>query len=124
MRSSVPRRCRKGLSAIFRWHRARRSARTAVTGDTTASPFFADAPDTPFAFRKRALHAGAGIGLHQHHHDEICYVLSGSGRYILDGVVHDVTAGDALLTRTGSTHAIHQTGDQDLMILIVYPSKR
>lgn len=89
-------------------------------GVTTAYPMFADAPDMPFQFRKRALHKGAGIGLHQHDHDEIYYVLSGRGRYILDAVVHDVTAGDALWTRTGSTHSIQQTGDEDLVLLIVY----
>ena len=91
-------------------------------GATTAYPMFADAPGMPFQFRKRALHKGAGIGLHQHDHDEIYYVLSGRGRYILDGVVHDVTAGDALLTLTGSTHSIQQTGDEDLVLLIVYLS--
>ena len=48
------------------------------------------------------------------------HVLSGRGRYILDGVVQDVTAGDALLTRTGSTHSIQQSGDEDLVLLIVY----
>ena len=91
-------------------------------GATTAYSMFADAPDMPFQFRKRALHKGAGIGLHQHDHDEIYYVLSGRGRYILDGVVHDVAAGDALLTRTGSTHSIQQAGEEDLVILIVYLS--
>ncbi len=91
-------------------------------GATTAYPMFADVPDMPFQFRKRALHKGAGIGLHQHDHDEIYYVLSGRGLYILDGVVHDVIAGDALLTRTGSTHSIQQTGDEDLVLLIVYLS--
>lgn len=91
-------------------------------GTTTAYPMFADAPGMPFQFRKRALHKGAGIGLHQHDHDEIYYVLSGRGRYILDGVGHDVTAGDALLTRTGSTHAMQQAGDEDLVLLIVYLS--
>ncbi len=91
-------------------------------GATTAYPMFADAPDMPFQFRKRALHKGAGIGLHQHDHDEIYYVLGGRGRYILDGALHDVGAGDALLTRTGSTHSIQQTGDEDLVILIVYLS--
>ena len=85
---------------------------------------FADAPDMPFQFRKRALHKGAGVGLHQHDHDEIYYVLSGRGRYILDGVVHDVGAGDALLTRSGSTHSIQQAGDEDLAILIVYLSAK
>ena len=89
-------------------------------GATTAYPMFADALGMPFQFRKRALHKGAGIGLHQHDHDEIYYVLSGRGRYILDGVVHNVTAGDALLTRTGSTHSIQQAGDENLELLIVY----
>jgi lysophospholipase L1-like esterase/mannose-6-phosphate isomerase-like protein (cupin superfamily) len=91
-------------------------------GTTTASPMFADAPDMPFQFRKRALHKGAGIGLHQHDHDEIYYVLGGRGCYIFDGVVHDVGVGDALLTRIGSTHSIQQMGDEDLVILIVYLS--
>ena len=89
-------------------------------GSTTAYPFFADAPGMPFQFRKRALHKGAGIGLHQHNHDEIYYVVSGHGRYVLDGKVHDVGPGDAMLTRPGSTHSLQQVGDEDLVILITY----
>lgn len=89
-------------------------------GQTTAYPFFRNAPALGFEFRKRALHKGAGIGLHQHHKDEIYYVLSGNGRYVLDGQVHEVKAGDALLTRPGSTHAIEQTGEDDLVLLIMY----
>ena len=50
------------------------------------------------------------------------HFLSGRGRHILAGAVHDVVAGDALLARTGSTHAIQQSGDEDLMILTVYLS--
>ncbi len=90
-------------------------------GETTAFPMFADAPDLPWFMRKRALHRGAGIGLHQHTHDEVYYVLEGRGLYLLDGEVHAVSAGDAMLTRTGSTHALYQDGDADLVILIVYP---
>lgn len=89
-------------------------------GETTAYPFFRDAPDLQFEFRKRVLHKGAGIGLHQHHKDEIYYVLSGSGRYVLDGRQHEVGAGDAMLTRPGSSHAIQQTGEEDLVLLIMY----
>jgi lysophospholipase L1-like esterase/mannose-6-phosphate isomerase-like protein (cupin superfamily) len=89
-------------------------------GSTTAYPYFADAPAMPFQFRKRALHAGAGIGLHQHDHDEIYYVLSGRGRYVLDGELYDVGSGDVLLTRSGSTHSLQQVGDDDLVILITY----
>lgn len=92
-------------------------------GTTTAHPFFRDAPALGFEFRKRVLHKGAGIGLHQHHKDEIYYVLSGRGVYELDGVAQAVQAGDAMLTRPGSTHAIRQDGDEDLVLLIMYGKK-
>ncbi len=92
-------------------------------GTTTAYPFLRDAPALGFEFRKRVLHKGAGIGLHQHHKDEIYYVLSGQGVYELDGVAQAVHAGDAMLTRPGSTHAIRQDGDEDLVLLIMYGKK-
>ena len=90
-------------------------------GTTTAYPFFADAPGLSFFFRKRVLHKGAGIGLHQHDKDEVYYVVSGNGRYIVDGNIRDVGPGDAMLTRTGSTHSLMQDGDDDLVILLAYP---
>ena len=90
-------------------------------GATTGYPLFADAPGLPLVMRKRVLHEGAGIGLHQHHKDEIYYVVSGRGRYVLDGEVHDVAAGNAMLTRAGSTHAIEQVGEEDLVLLLAYP---
>ena len=93
-------------------------------GATTAYPFFRDAPALGFEFRKRVLHKGAGIGLHQHHKDEIYYVLSGRGIYELDGKTQEVRAGDAMLTRPGSTHAIRQDGDDDLVLLIMYGKKQ
>ncbi|MEL1262909.1 GDSL-type esterase/lipase family protein [Pseudoxanthomonas putridarboris] len=92
-------------------------------GATTAYPFFRDAPGMGFEFRKRVLHKGAGIGLHQHDKDEIYYVLGGRGVYELDGTTHAVRAGDALLTRPGSTHGIRQAGDEDLVLLIMYARK-
>jgi len=90
------------------------------TGETTAYPFFADAADVPFIFRKRVLHRGASTGLHQHDKDEIYYVLAGHGIYTLDGKTHEVHAGSAMLTRPGSTHSIRQDGDEDLQLLIMY----
>lgn len=90
-------------------------------GLTTAYPYFAEAPGLALNFRKRVLPRGSGIGLHQHTHDEIYYVLSGQGIYILDGKLHEVSTGDVLLTRNGSTHALQQSGDEDLVILIAYP---
>ncbi|QNN71140.1 GDSL-type esterase/lipase family protein [Thermomonas carbonis] len=90
-------------------------------GTTTAYPFFADAPGLSFFFRKRVLHKGAGIGMHQHDKDEVYYVVSGKGRYIMDGTIRDVGPGDAMLTRTGSTHSLMQAGEDDLVILLAYP---
>jgi len=89
-------------------------------GPTTAYSFFADQPGLGFVLRKRVLHPGAGIGLHQHHKDEVYYVVSGRGLYALDGKQYEVGPGDALLTRSGSTHAIQQTGSEPLVILLSY----
>ncbi|MET7142594.1 cupin domain-containing protein [Xanthomonas sp. PPL139] len=90
-------------------------------GPTTAYPFFADVQDLPFVLRKRVLHQGAGIGLHPQHKDEIYYIVSGHGSYVLDGTQYDVRAGHALLTRPGSRHALQQVGDEPLVLLLVYP---
>ncbi len=62
-----------------RHRRGSSPARMAAPATTTAYPFFADAPGLSFFFRKRVLHKGAGIGLHQHDKDEIYYVVSGTG---------------------------------------------
>jgi mannose-6-phosphate isomerase-like protein (cupin superfamily) len=90
------------------------------TGTTTAYPFFGDVPDLAQVFRKRALHPGASIGVHEQKDDEIYYVVSGTGDYTLDGKTHQVGPGTALLTRPGSVHGITQTGKEDLVIFIVY----
>jgi len=93
-------------------------------GPTTAYPFFADAEGLSFVLRKRVLHKGAGIGLHPQHKDEIYYIVSGEGWYVLDGKQHEVRAGHALLTRAGSMHALQQRGDEDLVVLLAYPTDR
>lgn len=90
------------------------------TGTTTAYPFFADAEGFETVFRKRALHPGASIGEHRNDKDEVYYVLSGRGELMLDGTRREVGEGDAILTRDGSTHALYQRGDEDLVIFIVY----
>jgi quercetin dioxygenase-like cupin family protein len=92
-------------------------------GMSTGYSFFGKVPGLTTAFRKRALHPGAGIGYHEQKEDEIYYVLSGKGEYTLDGVKHVVGPGDALLTRTGSSHGIKVLGDRDLVLIITYQVK-
>jgi mannose-6-phosphate isomerase-like protein (cupin superfamily) len=92
-------------------------------GQTIGYSFFKTVPNLKLVFRKRALKPGSGIGLHQQDEDEIYYVLSGKGIMTLDGKTVDVTPGTAVLTRTGSSHSLKQTGDDDLVILINYQVK-
>lgn len=87
-------------------------------GTTTAQPLFDDVPDLDLVLRRRVLPPGAGIGLHRQEKDEIYYVLSGRGHYVLDGKSYTVGPGDALLTRRGSSHALHQIGEENLVLLI------
>ena len=89
-------------------------------GMTTGYSFFARVPNLKLVFRKRSFHPGSGVGLHEQKEDEIYYVLSGRGTMTLDGKTYDVTPGTAILTRTGSSHSLKQTGSEDLVVLINY----
>lgn len=89
-------------------------------GQTVGYSFFGKVPNLKLVFRKRALKPGSGIGLHEQQEDEIYYVLSGTGTMTLDGKTVDITPGTAVLTRTGSSHSLKQTGSEDLVILINY----
>ena len=93
-------------------------------GETTAYDFFATVDRMPLVFRKRALHPGSAIGHHPQKEDEVYYVLSGEGEFILDGAVHRVGPGTAMLTRAGSSHAIRPIGRADLVLLIAYPNEQ
>ena len=89
-------------------------------GETVGYSFFSKVPNLKLVFRKRALKPGSGIGLHEQKEDEIYYVLSGRGTMTLDGKTVDITPGTAVLTRTGSSHSLKQSGSDDLVILINY----
>jgi mannose-6-phosphate isomerase-like protein (cupin superfamily) len=89
-------------------------------GETIGYSFFAKAPNLRLVFRKRTLKPGSGIGYHEQKEDEIYYVLSGRGVMTIDGKSFDVTPGDAVLTRPGSSHGLKQAGAEDLVIMINY----
>lgn len=89
-------------------------------GQTVGYSFFSGTPGLKLVFRKRVLKPGSGIGSHKQTEDEIYYVISGRGTLTLDGKEFDVGPGTAMLTRVGSTHALKQVGDEDLVIVINY----
>lgn len=92
-------------------------------GITTGYSFFSKAPDLKIVFRKRILKPGASIGYHLQKDDEIYYIISGTGIMKMNGESFTVKAGDAILTRPGSSHDLQQTGQQDLAIIINYQLK-
>jgi mannose-6-phosphate isomerase-like protein (cupin superfamily) len=92
-------------------------------GQTVGYSFFDKTPGMKFVFRKRALHPGAGVGLHEQHEDEVYYVLGGKGVMTVDDRPVDMTPGTAVLTRPGSSHSLKQVGPEDLVVLIAYEIK-
>ena len=89
-------------------------------GQTVGYSFFSKVPNLKLVFRKRAFKPGSGVGHHVQKEDEIYYVLSGTGTMTLDGKTVDITPGTAVLTRSGSSHSLKQTGSEDLVVLINY----
>ncbi|GAO80591.1 MULTISPECIES: cupin domain-containing protein [unclassified Sphingopyxis] len=76
-----------------------------------------------FEFRKRALHIGAAIGVHPIDHDEIYYVVSGTGVVHSDGEEKELKAGMAAWLYKGARVGIRQTGGAPLVLIIAYPNK-
>ena len=83
-----------------------------------------DAVPSPRAmeFRKRVLHPGAAIGLHRIEHDEVYYVLAGSGDVTSDGTTRRLTAGMTAYLYQGATVGIKQAGGEPLAIIVSYPN--
>ena len=89
-------------------------------GRTVGYSFFSKADGLKMVFRKRVLHPGSAIGYHLQKEDEIYYIISGTGEMQMNGKNFPVKAGDAILTRPGSSHGLKQTGKGDLVIIINY----
>ena len=92
-------------------------------GNTTAYNFFEKAPGFKMVFRKRVLHQGSSIGYHLQKEDEIYYILSGNGNMKMNGELLTVSAGDAILTRGGSSHSLTPSGKDGLALIIAYLAK-
>lgn len=72
-------------------------------------------------FRKRVLHPGAAIGIHQIDHDEVYYVLAGQGEVTSDGVTRRLTTGMAAYLYKGAAVGIRQVGAAPLAMIVSYP---
>jgi mannose-6-phosphate isomerase-like protein (cupin superfamily) len=83
-----------------------------------------DAAPAPRAmeFRRRILHPGAAIGPHRIDHDEVYYVLDGTGEVESDGQRAIVTRGKAVYLYKGAVVGIRQVGKKPLSLIISYPN--
>ena len=91
-------------------------------GRTTVYRYFDNGESTAVAFRKRILHPGSAIGPHPVAFDEeVYYVLSGRGTFVVNGKSTVVSAGTSILMRRGATVSLTPIGDDDLVMFIAYP---
>ncbi len=70
--------------------------------------------------------AGASIGMHRHEREDEVYLILGGSGIVADGAAETrVTAGDAVLTGRGESHAVRNDGAEPLEIaafIATYPS--
>jgi len=84
----------------------------AEQGDTNVSVFlFNGAP-------------GAGPAPHRHPYDEIQFIQSGRGRWIVDGREFDGGAGDIFVIKAGEVHSFKCIGPEPLVQLDIHLSSR
>ncbi len=63
---------------------------------------------------------GGSIGPHQHENEEELFiVLSGKGILTEDDKKEEITAGDAVLTGSGASHAVENPGTEPLELVAV-----
>jgi uncharacterized cupin superfamily protein len=54
---------------------------------------------------------------HSHNnHEELVYIVSGSGKAFIDGKVYDISEGSAVLFSKGSIHMLRNSGDVDMKV--------
>jgi mannose-6-phosphate isomerase-like protein (cupin superfamily) len=100
--------------------RAPKVAHDGVGRINVARPFDTDDFETGLMFVERVeIPPGTSIGIHRHGDDEELYfILSGSGRMIVDGVEYRVGAGDLVLNRMGGSHGLLNDSDDSIELLV------
>jgi quercetin dioxygenase-like cupin family protein len=71
---------------------------------------------TLFAFDK-----GEEISTHESKGDAFTYVLEGEGTFTVDGKVHVIKAGEALVMPAGKPHAVFASQAFKMLLTVVFP---
>lgn len=67
---------------------------------------------------------GSGPGPHRHPYDEIQFIQSGRGRWIVNGVEFEGGGGDIFVIKAGEVHSFTAIGDEPLVQIDVHLSPR
>ena len=67
---------------------------------------------------------GRGPGPHRHPYDEVQFVRSGTGRYVVNGEEFEAGAGDILVIKAGEIHEFKAIGEESLVQVDVHLSPR
>ena len=67
---------------------------------------------------------GAGPGPHRHPYDEVQFIQSGRGRWVVEGEEFEAGAGDILIIKAGEVHSFRCTGEEPLVQVDVHLSPR
>ena len=67
---------------------------------------------------------GRGPGPHRHPYDEIQFIQSGRGRWVVDGREFEGGAGDVFVIKASEVHSFTCVGDEPLVQLDVHLSPR
>ena len=65
------------------------------------------------------IEPGATVPEHDHHHEQVGYVLEGTLTFLVDGEEHDVGPGDSYHLAGGETHAAENRGEETVVGLSV-----
>ena len=52
--------------------------------------------------------------------EEVIYITSGEGQVLIDGEVHELRTGTAVLFKAGSIHMVRNTGGEDMKIVCFF----
>jgi len=67
-----------------------------------------------------AVPPGDRLGKHADTAEETQYILAGAGDLLIDERAQPVKAGDVFVLNQGTSHDLHNTGDEDLRILAFF----
>jgi len=70
------------------------------------------------------IEPGAVVPEHSHEHEQVGYITSGSGVFVVDGEEFPVSSGDAYHLASEEPHSVEATGDEPLDGIDVFAPPR